>query len=224
MARLSPYFPESHGKPQVDDRRVLSGIIFVNRNGLRWRDAPINRFQDRAFDGVSFIVRNAGSLRQQGFEFDLTMAPSRRFAVTGSFAYLDSKFTAFANASNLPGLPGTQDLTGKPNTFSPKWSGNVAAEWSGDFGSGGLGWAINGNVSFVSDQFVGTVNDNNPQSRADGYALVGGRLSIHGADDRWTLSVFGRKLTNTHFRTSPCSIPASPRLRVTVPASPNWPA
>jgi len=33
-------FPKSHGKPRVDDRRVLSGIIFVNRNGLRWRDAP----------------------------------------------------------------------------------------------------------------------------------------------------------------------------------------
>jgi len=40
MARLSPYFPRNHGKPRVDDRRVLSGIIFVNRNGLRWRDAP----------------------------------------------------------------------------------------------------------------------------------------------------------------------------------------
>jgi transposase len=24
----------------VDDRRVLSGIVFVNRNGLRWRNAP----------------------------------------------------------------------------------------------------------------------------------------------------------------------------------------
>ena len=24
----------------MDDRRVLSGIVFVNRNGLRWRDAP----------------------------------------------------------------------------------------------------------------------------------------------------------------------------------------
>lgn len=24
----------------VADRRVLSGIIFINRNGLRWRDAP----------------------------------------------------------------------------------------------------------------------------------------------------------------------------------------
>ena len=40
MARLEPYFPKSHGKPRVDDRRVLSGIVFVNRNGLRWRDAP----------------------------------------------------------------------------------------------------------------------------------------------------------------------------------------
>ena len=40
MSRLQPYFPKSHGKPRVDDRRVLSGIIFINRNGLRWRDAP----------------------------------------------------------------------------------------------------------------------------------------------------------------------------------------
>jgi transposase len=40
MARLQPYFPKSHGKPRVDDRRVLSGIVFVNCNGLRWCDAP----------------------------------------------------------------------------------------------------------------------------------------------------------------------------------------
>ena len=39
MARLKPFFPKSHGVPRVDDRRVLSGIIFINRNGLRWSDA-----------------------------------------------------------------------------------------------------------------------------------------------------------------------------------------
>ena len=39
MARLEPYFPKSHSKRRVDDRPVLSGIIFINRNGLRWRDA-----------------------------------------------------------------------------------------------------------------------------------------------------------------------------------------
>jgi transposase len=40
MRRMSPYFPRSRGRPRVDDRRVLSGIVFVIRNGLRWRDAP----------------------------------------------------------------------------------------------------------------------------------------------------------------------------------------
>jgi putative transposase len=40
MRRIAPYFPLSHGIARVDDRRVISGIIFVIRNGLRWRDAP----------------------------------------------------------------------------------------------------------------------------------------------------------------------------------------
>ena len=40
MRRIEPHFPLSHGVPRVDDRRIVSGIIFVIRNGLRWRDAP----------------------------------------------------------------------------------------------------------------------------------------------------------------------------------------
>ncbi len=40
MRRIAPHFPLSHGIARVDDRRVLSGILFVIRNGLRWRDVP----------------------------------------------------------------------------------------------------------------------------------------------------------------------------------------
>jgi putative transposase len=40
MRRIEPYFPQSHGVPRADDRRVTSGIIFVVSNGLLWRDAP----------------------------------------------------------------------------------------------------------------------------------------------------------------------------------------
>jgi len=32
MAHLRSFFLGSQGKPQVDDRQVLSGIVFVNRN------------------------------------------------------------------------------------------------------------------------------------------------------------------------------------------------
>jgi putative transposase len=37
MRRIERYFPRSHG---VDDRRIVSAIVFVIKNGLRWRDAP----------------------------------------------------------------------------------------------------------------------------------------------------------------------------------------
>ncbi len=41
IRRLAPHFPLSHGVPRVDDRRVVSGIVYVIRNGLQWKDAPV---------------------------------------------------------------------------------------------------------------------------------------------------------------------------------------
>ena len=40
MARIVPFFPLAHGVPRVDDRRVVSGIVYVIKNGLQWKDAP----------------------------------------------------------------------------------------------------------------------------------------------------------------------------------------
>lgn len=40
VERLRPFFPKARGRARVDDRRVLSGIIHVQRNGLMWKDAP----------------------------------------------------------------------------------------------------------------------------------------------------------------------------------------
>lgn len=39
MAKLVPFFPKSHGKPRGDDRRVLSGIIFISRGTRREADS-----------------------------------------------------------------------------------------------------------------------------------------------------------------------------------------
>ena len=40
MRRIEPFFPRSRGLARVDDRRVVSGIIYVIRNGLQWKDVP----------------------------------------------------------------------------------------------------------------------------------------------------------------------------------------
>ena len=40
MRRIEPRFSLLHGVPRINDRRMISGIMFLIRNGLRWRDAP----------------------------------------------------------------------------------------------------------------------------------------------------------------------------------------
>ena len=40
MAKRALFFPLSHGVPRVDERRVISGIIYAIRYGLRWKGAP----------------------------------------------------------------------------------------------------------------------------------------------------------------------------------------
>ena len=62
FARLAPLLPtDTRGKPRVDDRRVISGIVHVLKSGCRWVDAPAvygprktlyNRFVRWAAKGV----------------------------------------------------------------------------------------------------------------------------------------------------------------------------
>ena len=40
MRQIKPFFPVSRGLRRVGDRRTISGIIYVIRHGLQWRDAP----------------------------------------------------------------------------------------------------------------------------------------------------------------------------------------
>lgn len=92
MTRLEPYFPKSHGRPRVDDRRVLSGIIFVNRNGLRWRDAPAaygphktlyNRWKRWSEAGVFFRMMErlaGGNAERRTVMIDATYLKAHRTA------------------------------------------------------------------------------------------------------------------------------------------------
>ena len=84
MERLRPFFPKSRGVPRVDDRRVSSGIIFIDRNGLRWRDAPReygphktlhNRW--RRWSEMGVFARILVELADRGSDKRTVMIPSR---------------------------------------------------------------------------------------------------------------------------------------------------
>ena len=84
LARIAPCFPLSHGVPRVDDRRVISGIIYVIKHGLQWRDAPkaygphktlYNRVVRWSLLGV--LNRIFTSLTREGIKADRTMIDAK---------------------------------------------------------------------------------------------------------------------------------------------------
>jgi len=191
----------------------LDRQLTLNLNFYRM---DISGYQDRAFDGISFNVLNAGKLRQQGFEFDAVAKPLRGLSLFASVAYLDSAFLDYPNAPGLPGcaanaaglspaactavgLSSTQDLKGKPAANSPKWSGRLGFDWTGNLGSTGWTWDATSNLSFFSKQYEGIITDANPQTIEPSYAVLGGRLSLSSADRQWTASLFGNNLLNKQY-------------------------
>lgn len=83
MRRIQPFFPKARGRARSDDCKVLSGIIYVKRNGLRWQDAPAvygpyktlyNRFARWSRMGI--FARIFQELAQPGAQGDTLMMDS----------------------------------------------------------------------------------------------------------------------------------------------------
>ena len=55
-------FPLLHGVPRVDDRRIVSAIIYVIKHGLMWRDAPKDYGPHKTVDNpVQSLSKGASS-------------------------------------------------------------------------------------------------------------------------------------------------------------------
>ncbi len=174
----------------------------------------IDNFQSRQFDGVNFLVRNAGELTQQGVELDVQFRPTAQFFGVMGLSYLDSEFDSFPNATNLPaavavnqaqnrvllraGMPPVpvppQDLTGTRNHFSPKWQLSLMGEYTNAIPGYALDWYVRGEFQYVSSQNVGAETNNNPQSVQSGYETVNARLGVRSQGAGWELSAFVRNV------------------------------
>ncbi|CAN7521236.1 TonB-dependent receptor [Phenylobacterium sp. LjRoot219] len=167
----------------------------------------LDNFQDRSFDGSTFTVRNAGSVRAQGFELEGQARPDEHFALDWGVAYLDSKFTDNQNAPGLPGCTGAatscptvQDLTDRPNTFAPKWQVNLGGQYRTSPFLGGYTATLRGDMNYTSGMY--TSNDLNPQSWVKGVTLWNARLGVASPDQSLNVDLFVDNLTDEHVFTT----------------------
>lgn len=196
---------------QVDDLELgvkstlMEGRMQLNATFYRME---IDDFQDRSFRDASFIITNAGSLRQQGLELETKTLLNDNWSIDFALAYLDSEFTDFRGASPLSGcavlpVPGTascpnpQDNTGKRSTFSPEWQFNGSINYQQALSdglelAGRLGW------QHVDEHNSGG-SELSPQTMTDAYDLWDARFTLSSNDAGWSVSLFGENLTDERY-------------------------
>jgi len=112
MRRIEPHLPRSRGLRRVDDRRVISGIVYVIRHGLQLKDAPrgygphktlYNRFARWSRLGV--FSRIFAELAEAGGSPDRLMIDSTHLKAHRTAASLAQK-RALLDASAAPRVPG----------------------------------------------------------------------------------------------------------------------
>lgn len=154
----------------------------------------------------NFDTTNAGELTTTGLEVDLAWdTPLEGLKIFGGFALLDAEFTDpfFVPASG-------DDLEGRRPARAPEFSGNISLDWKTPLSSG-LELGLNGNLAYSSsyitanltlDTFDDSVRNANGALNnlvQDGFVTLDGTVSIGASDQRWTLALIARNLTDKQF-------------------------
>jgi iron complex outermembrane recepter protein len=164
-------------------------------------DTELKNFQDRSFNGVGFVVRNAGDVRSRGLDLDGRFRATQNFSVTYAATFLDA---FYSKADDSPGLEGcttlcptVQNLTGQTISYAPKAHATGGLQWESN--AIGSGYILTGaaNENYTSS-FL-TVNTNNPQSRVSGYVTTDLRLRLTSPNDRWYLEAFGTNVLDRRY-------------------------
>jgi outer membrane receptor protein involved in Fe transport len=160
-----------------------------------YKDLQVNSFN---LVTNSFEVRNAGTSVSQGVELDTSWTPRSGIRLNLSVGYLDAHYESFPQASCTPEqaavvpAPCFNDLSGQPTPFNSKWTATAGAEYR--FNAGTFHITPRVDVSTRSDYNPTTNND--PLLAQNGFTLLDARIDFAPADERYSVSLFGKNLTD----------------------------
>ena len=167
---------------------------------------------------VSLIADNAGELTTQGIEVDFNWVPDglEGFSMRGAFAYNKVEFDNFIGqcfagqtiaqgCDQVPvgGVFQSQDYSGRTPPKAPETAGRLGATYA--FPVGQFEASLSGDVSYTGEYyFTDTLR---PDAVQDAYTKLDLAARLSAPDDRWTLSLIGRNLTEEFVVTSANDIP-----------------
>ena len=160
-------------------------------------------FQLNTFTGVSFVVTSVPEVVSQGVEFDYVLrTPIDGLSITGGAAYSLTEYTKSLGAANQPNTflgqnPNLYWLPGSQLTSSPVWSYGSALNYETSILSDTATFTAYLDFRTITDTITGSNLD--PRKTQPGYTLINGRLALSTKDERWTIELWGRNLTDERY-------------------------
>lgn len=173
---------------------------------------------------VGMTVDNAGTLRVQGVEADFNWR-SGGFTLRGAAAFNDAKYknyvgecyggqTAVAGCNLLPNDPlnsssdfTSQNYHGRTPPKAPRFAGRIGASYDMPLNSSGWSLNMSSDVSYSGKyNFTDTLR---PDGVQNAYAKLDAALRLNAPDNRWSLALIGRNLTNKLVVTAANDIPST---------------
>ncbi|MFC3783532.1 TonB-dependent receptor [Sphingopyxis italica] len=148
------------------------------------------------------VVSNAGKASFKGLEFegrarlgeDLA-AVGDRLTLSTALGYIDAQYKEYI--TNIGGVPtDVADFREVQNT--PKWTASANLAYSTPIGDGDLSFGTT--LSYRSKTYQFEIP--NPYIDQKGFALWDASIVYTAPDDRWSLGVFGKNLTDKEYKTS----------------------
>jgi iron complex outermembrane receptor protein len=154
-------------------------------------------FQLNTFNGLGFIVSNAGSVESYGAELETRWAPTHNFFGTLGVAYTHARYGDEALLLVDPdGAGPLLPLSGRQLTNAPDWTVTGSLNYEVPLSSQFSGFA-NVNASYRSDYNTGS--DLHPRKAQEAFTLVGGQLGLRSLAGDWDLYLWGSNLTDQGF-------------------------
>ena len=202
-ASPGPVAPEVLKAVQVGSKSELGRRLRLNVEAYyyRWSDLQVEVINFTAGGGSLGGLENAASAKMYGVDIDSEAIVTENFRLRMSLSLEHSEYTKFPDLSGFESIPGTVgltaisvDATGNETERTPKWVGNIGADYVHDLPVGGN---LAGHVNlYYNDGYFWTAQDT---FRQHPYALLGASIDYTLPDDRWKVTAWGTNLTNRYY-------------------------
>ncbi len=168
----------------LDGRARLNAAAFV----MDYEDLQVTQTDTNC---LCSVTDNAADARIRGFELEGRFAVNHRLEVFGALTYLDTEYLEFTDSLG-------NDNRGKFLQRTPKNQFNVGVDYTSDLGS----WtdALNFRVNYTRKGKMYWAPTN--AQTEDSYGLLDARIALSIPETDWQVSVWGRNLQDTLYRTN----------------------